>query len=83
MSVVTPDHAKYCEKLGQTRVTTQSKVGIFTRDDKKVHDEPGLLGTFHLGINFGAVETRQHLPFADGIANIDIDTGDNAAGLER
>lgn len=39
VSVVTPEQANYCEKLGQTRVTTQSKVGIFTRDDKKVGDE--------------------------------------------
>lgn len=39
VSVVTPEQAEYCEKLGQTRVTTQAQVGIFSRDEKKVRDE--------------------------------------------
>ncbi|CBL46154.1 Hypothetical protein HDN1F_25710 [gamma proteobacterium HdN1] len=37
--VVTPEQANLCEKLGQTRVTTQSKVGIFARNDSKVDEE--------------------------------------------
>lgn len=39
VSVVTNEQANYCEKLGQTRVTTQSKLGIFSRDDKKIGEE--------------------------------------------
>lgn len=39
VSVATPEQANYCEKLGQTRVTTQNRVAIFDRNDKKVAEE--------------------------------------------